>query len=346
MKIGDGNPCFIIAEIGANWKYCEDMGKNYQHAIKLIDAAVEAKADAVKFQVYRAEKMYPKEAGCADYLKNQKSIYQIIKDMELPYEWLPKLKEYCDKRGIIFTATPFDEKSADELEKVGIEFYKIASYTISHLPLLEHIAKKGKPIILSSGASNMEDITKAIQTIKDAGNNQIFLMQCTAKYPAPMESLNLKTIPKMKEIFSIPVGFSDHSRDPIIGPTAAVALGANILEKHYTSDNNLDGPDHKFAILIPELKEMVHAIRETEKALGSEEKIIVKSEEELYKFARRHVHTTKNISRGEKFTEENTAVLRSGRLEPGVEPKEFKNILGKSSKRDLKEGEGVQKGDY
>lgn len=344
--IGNGNPCFIIAEIGANWKYCNDPEKNYEHTLKLIDLAKEAGADAAKFQVYRAKKLYPKEAGLADYLKNPKSIYQIIEEMELPYEWIPKLKDYCDKKGIIFMATPFDEQSADELEKAGVEIYKIASYTISHLPLLEYIAKKRKPMILSTGASNLEDIRKAVEIIKSTGNTQIALMQCTAKYPAPLTSLNLKTIPKMKELFNLPVGFSDHSRNPVIGPVAAVALGANILEKHCTSNNNLEGPDHKFAVLMDEFKEMVNAVRETEKTLGSNEKSILRDEEELYKFARMHVHTLKAIKKGEKFTDENTAVLRSGKIKPGVDPYEFKNIVGKTAKRNLKEGEGVQKGDY
>ncbi|MFH2106798.1 MAG: N-acetylneuraminate synthase family protein [Candidatus Micrarchaeota archaeon] len=343
--VGDGEPCFVIAEAGANWKYCSDMQKNYEHALKLIDAAVEARADAVKFQIYRAKKMYPKNAGFADYLKNPKSIYDIIEEMEVPYEWIPKLKNYCDKKGILFTATPFDEQSADELAKVDMAVYKIASYSVSNTPFLSHIAKKGKPIILSTGASDLEDVKKAIKAIQAAGNNQIALMQCTAKYPAPMDTLNLMAIPKMKQMFGVPVGFSDHSRNPIIGPVAAVACGASIIEKHYTSDNNLDGPDHKFAVLCDELKQMVNAIHETEKALGSGEKVVLEGEKELHAFARHRVHSLMSIKKGESITHENVALLRSGKVKPGAEPERFAFIIGKKAKHDIAEGEGVHEAD-
>ena len=339
--IGEGESCFIIAEAGANWRYCEDMGKNYKHALKLIDLAAEAKADAVKFQVYRAERLYTKGSGYADYIGKKKPIYEIIRELELPYEWLPTLKGYCDKRDIIFLATPFDEKTVDELDALDVGAYKIASYTISHLPLLEHIAKKGKPMIMSTGATSLDDIKEAIECIKKVGNKQLALMQCTAKYPAPLNTLNLRIIPELKKRFDVPVGFSDHSREPLPAPLGAVALGADLIEKHYTTDNALEGPDHGFAILPHELKELVTDIRRLEEALGSSEKRIQEEEKELYKFARRSIHAIRKIKKGETFTNENIAVLRSGKVKPGLEPKFLKKVLGKKSIRHIKEDEGI-----
>ncbi len=340
-QIGDGAPCFVIAEAGANWRYCDDVGKNYEHALKLIDIATKANADAVKFQIYRAKRMYTKSAGFADYIGKEKSIYRIIEEMEVPYEWLPKLKEYCDKKDIIFLATPFDEKSADELEAVGMDAYKIASYTINHLPLLEYIAELGKPMIMSTGASSIKDIKDSVECVKKAGNNKLALMQCTAKYPAPLDTLNLRAIPELKKRFNVPVGFSDHSREPLPAPLGAVALGADLIEKHYTTDNALEGPDHGFAILPHELKELVTHIRQVEESLGSGEKIIQDGEKELYEFARRSIHAVREIKKGETLTSDNIAVLRPGKVKPGLEPKFLDKVLGKKAKGDIMVDEGI-----
>lgn len=294
-----------------------------------------AGADAVKFQLYRAKKLYVENAGYADYIGKKRSIYDIIKEMEVLYDWLPKLKKYCNDKNIIFLCTPFDEESADELEKVNIQAYKIASYTISHLPLIEYIAKKGKTIILSTGAADIKDIENAVSTIKNTGNKKIALMQCTAKYPAPLTTINLRVIPKLIEKFDAPVGLSDHSREPIIAPMGAVALGARIIEKHYTTDNNLPGPDHAFAILPDELKLLVRNIRKLEEALGEDSKIVQSEEEELYQFCRRRIYTIKDIKLGETLNNNNIAILRSGKQEMGLEPKHFGEILGKKAKHEI-----------
>jgi len=341
--IGEGAPCFIIAEAGSNWRICEDMKKNYQHLLKMIDIAVKAKADAVKFQLYRARKLYVEDAGCADYIGKKKKIYDIIKETELPYEWLPKLKEYCDKKGILFLCSPFDINSVEELEKVGVCAYKIASYSITYTSLLKHIARKGKPIILSTGASDLKDVNKAIETIKNEGNNQISLMQCTAKYPAPLETINLKTIPFLIKKFNVPVGLSDHSREPIIAPLGAVALGAKIIEKHFTTDNNLPGPDHNFAILDHELISLVEGIRKMERCLGKSNKKVQESEQELYQFCRRRIYAIKDIKKGDVFAEDNIAVLRSGKKERGLEPENFEKILGKKSTENIKKNSPILK---
>lgn len=341
-KIGEGYPAFIIAEAGSNFKISEEPKTNYEHALKLIDLAKEANADAIKFQLYKAEKLYVENAGCADYIGKKKPIYQIIKEMELPYEWLQKLKKHCDEKNIIFLCAPFDERSADELEKIGIEAYKIASYAITHTPLLKHIAKKGKPILLSTGASNLEDIRKAVKTIKEQGNDQIALMQCTAKYPAPLSTINLKIIPNLIKEFEVPVGLSDHSREPLIAPLGAVALGAKIIEKHFTTDNKLPGPDHGFAILPEELKEIAKNVKMLEEALGKEDKKVIEEEKELYDFARVYIYTTKDMKKGDTFTTENIAVLRPGKAEKGLEPEKYEKIIGKKAATELKKGQPLK----
>ncbi|MCK5016994.1 MAG: N-acetylneuraminate synthase family protein [Candidatus Peribacteraceae bacterium] len=339
--IGEDEKTFIIAEAGANFRISEDPEINYHHALKLIDIAIEAKADAVKFQLYRADSLYVENAGYADYIGKRKSIYQIINEMEIPYDWLPKLKKYCDEKEIIFLCTPFDEKSADQLENIGILAYKIASYTITHLPLIRHIAKFDKPIILSTGASNIDDIQQAIDTIKGIGNNQISLMQCTAKYPAPLSTVNLRVIPELEKIFQVPVGLSDHTREPLIAPLGAVTLGANIIEKHYTTDNNLPGPDHGFAILADELKLLVKSIRDLELCLGSSNKEIQNEEEELHQFCRRRIYTLKDIKEGETLSDSNIAILRSGKQEIGLEPIHLEQVLGKKAKHLIKKNDPV-----
>lgn len=346
MKIGkkeisDTGPCFIIAEAGANFRISDNPKINFKHALELIDIAVEARADAVKFQLYRAEKLYVEDAGYADYIGKKKSIFQIIKDMEVPYEWLPKLKEYCDKKGIIFLCTPFDEEAVDELEKVGIQAYKVASYSINHIPLLKYIARKEKPMLLSTGASDIKDIEIAIDAIKGENNNQIALLQCTAKYPAPLSAINLRSIVFLKKKFNIPVGLSDHSREPLIAPLGAVALGAKIIEKHYTTDNSLPGPDHGFAILALELKDLVKGIRGLEAALGNENKIVLDVEGELYDFAREYIYANKDIKKGETFTRENLIILRSGKAKKGLDPIKYEQILGKKSKKNLSRNDSV-----
>lgn len=333
--IGDGEPTFIIAEAGSNHNGKLDLAK------KLIDTAAEAGADAVKFQVFRANRLYPKRSGTADYLKNEKSIYQIIKEMEMPHEWLPELFNYCNKKGIIFLASVFDEESADKLEEVGVAAFKTASYECTHLPLLEHIAKKRKPVIMSTGLASIEEIRESLGVIYSSGNKDVALMHCVTKYPAPVEHTNLKVMDTLKSEFETPVGISDHSRNPLVVPLAAAALGANLIEKHFTLDNNLPGPDHKFAVEPQELKDMVKGIRDVELALGSPVKKITPVEEELYKFARRRIHARKRIEKGEVLTEENIAILRSGKLKPGLEPKFFEELLGKKANRGIEEGEGI-----
>ncbi len=333
--IGKGKPTFIIAEAGSNHN-----GK-LEHAKKLIDIATEAGADAVKFQVFRTEKLYPKNAGYADYLKTKKSIYQIIEEMEMPYDWIPKLYEYCKEKGIMFLASHFDEESADKLEEVGVDAYKIASYECTHVPLLKYTAKKGKPIIMSTGLASLGEIEESLDAIHAQRNSQVALMHCVAAYPAPIEHTNLKVIDSLKAVFDVPVGISDHTRDPLLVPLAATARGAHIIEKHFTLSNELEGPDHKFAVEPHELKAMVNGVRAVEKALGSPVKKITPVEEDLYKFARRRIHAKKTIKKGEVLSESNIAILRSGKQKPGLAPKFWDLLIGKVAAKDIGGGDGI-----
>ena len=325
-RIGEAEPCFIIAEAGSNHNGSLDQAR------RLIDIASEAGADAVKFQLFRADRMYPKNAGISGYLKSPKTIYDIISEMEMPYEWLPRLQAHCQERKILFFASVFDEESADRLDPY-VEAFKIASYELTHHPLVRHVALKGKSMILSTGTANLDEVKETIREIEKTGNENFSLMQCTAAYPAPLESLNLRVIPALKEIFGVPVGLSDHSRDPVVAPLAAVGIGANLLEKHFTLSNRLPGPDHPFALEPPELKQMIREIRQAEKAMGNGQKVMQPVETELRSFARRSIFSVREIQAGETFSRENIAVLRRGVRTPGLEPKDFPRLLGKRALR-------------
>jgi len=337
--VGEGRPCFVIAEAGSN------HNGNLEQAKRLIDVAVEAGADAVKFQLFRASKLYPKNAGQSDYLKLDESIYDIMTAMEMPYEWLPKLAEHCRQSEIIFMASAFDQESVDQLDPY-VSAYKIASYEMTHLPLVRYIAGKGKPVIISTGTASLEEVDETVEVFFETGNRDLMLMQCTASYPAPVESLNLRAIPTLKDAFQVPVGFSDHSLSPLVGPLAAVALGADLVEKHFTLSTQLPGPDHAFSLEPDELKSMVRSIREVELSLGSGVKETQPVEEELRGFARRSVFAIKDISAGDSLTPNNIDVLRSGNLEPGLAPKHYDEILGNKANRDIQAGSAIQREDY
>lgn len=337
--IGSGEPCFIIAEAGSN------HNGSLEQALRLIDVAVEAQADAVKFQLFRARTLYPKSAGRSDYLKLDKPIYDIISDMEMPYEWLPDLAGYCQDRGIIFLSSAFDEESVDRLDPY-VAAFKVASYEMTHLPLVRHIAGKGKPVIISTGTANLEEVAETVEAFHETGNHELILMQCTAAYPAPVESLNLRTITTMKEAFQVSVGLSDHSRDPLAGPMAAVAMGAELVEKHFTLSTRLPGPDHAFSLEPHELDLMVKKIREVEQALGNGEKAAHPVEMELRSFARRSIFAVRNIAAGDVFSPETMAVLRCGELKPGLAPKHYDEVLGKTATRNISADSAIQSGDY
>jgi len=342
------NKVFIIAEAGSNWK----MGTqelDMKMAKALINSAVDAKADAIKFQTYKSQTVYVPNAGESNYLAEsgiKENITKIFDDLSMSYDMIPILSDYCKNKNIQFMSTPFSVEDAKAVDPF-VQIHKIASYEISHSRLLEYVAKSGKPLILSTGAATYDDISWAVNYFWEKGGKDISLMQTTAKYPAPLHTLNLRVIPNLIKKFEVPVGLSDHSRDPIIGPIAAVALGATIIEKHFTLNNQLLGPDHFFALTPNELKIMVKAIRDCEISLGTGEKIIQVEEEELNKFAQRGIQAIKSIQKGEFFEEGvNIDILRPGNQKKGLHPKHLDEIMGKKATRCIDVGEGIHTDDY
>jgi sialic acid synthase SpsE len=326
--VGEGEPCFIIAEAGSN------HNGNFEQALCLIDIAAGSGADAVKFQHFKAAKLYPRSAGESDYLQTPKPIYDIIHEMEAPDDWVPKLAAYCRERGVVFLSSPFDEESADLLAPY-VPAFKIASYEMTHVPLLRHIARKGKPMIVSTGAATLDEVLHSVDIIRSEGIEEIILLQCTASYPTSLDAVNARAMVALREATGLPIGLSDHSRDPIIAPVVAVSLGACLIEKHFTLSNHLPGPDHKFAVEPHELKELVRRVREAERALGHGRKETLHVEQELRSFARRSIFATRLIAAGETLTAENVAVLRCGKLASGLAPREYDKLLGRKASRDI-----------
>lgn len=259
---------------------------------------------------------------------------------------IPELADYCKTQKIEFMSTPFSVNDAKAIDPFVLR-HKIASFEISHLRLIEFLAGTNKPLILSTGASTLEEIEWAVNYFYDNGGKDISLLHTISKYPAPLSSLNLKTMSELGKKFNIPVGFSDHSRSPTIGPITAVSLGGKIIEKHFTLNNNLPGPDHSFALTPIELKNMVEAIRGCELVLGSNEKTILPEEFELREFAHRGIQAIKEIKENDIFKEgENVDILRPGKQKQGIHPKYLKQLSGKKSKRNISQGEGIIQGDW
>jgi N,N'-diacetyllegionaminate synthase len=329
--------CYIVAEAGSN------HNGNLETAAELVEVAADAGVDAVKFQLFRAARMYPPGAGMADYLESGDEIFSLIESMEMPESWLSELAHLTAKRGLDLLVTPFDEASADAIEPF-VPMFKVASYELTHHPLLRHIAAKGKPLILSTGASTLDEIGRALVVAREAGAADIVLLQCTAAYPARVEALNISAMDELRR-FEVPVGFSDHSADPIIAPVAAVALGAAVVEKHFTLDRSLPGPDHRFAIEPDELKRLVSAVRDTELAVGNGCKDVHPDEVELRRFARRSVFAVQEIASGELLNTTNAAVLRSGKRDAGAPPELFERMLGKRAVRLLRANEPILEDD-
>ena len=332
--VGPGEPTFVIAEAGSNHNGDLDTAK------ELIDVAADAGADAVKFQTFRAEDLYVEESGEVEYLEDDRSIYDIIESMEMPYEWIPKLHDYCLDREIQFMSTPFDERSAEELAEY-VPAWKVASYTSSHIPFLRHLADTDKPIIMSTGAHEIDEISESVSTLREAGVEYLVLLQCVAAYPTPLSDINVRVVKTLQEEFGALSGLSDHTLDPVTAPSAAVALGASVVEKHFTLDKSMEGPDHEFALEPDELDTMVSAIRDTESALGTGEKRVSDVERELHDKARRAIHAVEDIAVGEALTAGNVKVLRPGDREPGLHPKFYDEVVGRVATTNIQMGSGI-----
>jgi len=331
-RIGKGYPVFMVVELSANHL------QKFDNAVKLIKAAKKAGADAIKLQTYTPDTI---TIDCDnEYFQikqgtiwDGKTLYELYKEAYTPWEWQPKLKEITEDLGLIFFSTPYDKTAVDFLEKMDVLCYKIASFEITDIPLIEYVASKGKPIIISTGIASLSDIEEAVNACRRMGNNQIALLKCTSAYPTPLDEVNLRTIPNMAETFKTVVGLSDHTLG-ISVPIASAALGACIIEKHLTLDRSLGGPDAPFSLEPDEFKAMVKSVREVEKALGEVSYELTEKMKKSREFSR-SLFVVKDIKAGEIFTEENVRSIRPGY---GLHPKYLKDVLGKKVKKDVKRG--------
>lgn len=323
---------FVIAELSAN------HNQNFDVAVETIRAAKEVGADAVKLQTYTADTITidcenPYFQIKQDTLWDGTTLYKLYQEAYTPWEWQYKLKEIAEEEGLVLFSSPFDKSSVDFLETLNVPAYKIASFEITDIPLIEYVGSKGKPIIISTGIATLEDIEDAIQACHRVGNDNIAILKCTSSYPAPLELANLRMIPEMRERFGVPVGLSDHTMGST-APVAAVALGARIIEKHFILDRSLGGPDASFSMNKEEFKLMVQSIRELEKALGEISYELSDKVRKNRKFAR-SLFVTKDIKSGEIITEVNVRSIRPG---DGLSPKFLPHILGREVVCDIEAG--------
>lgn len=323
---------FIIAEMSANHNHHLDI------ALDTIKAAKKAGADAIKIQTYTADTItlncQKPDFVCGKGLWEGETLYNLYQKAYTPWEWHEEIFRVAKEEGLICFSTPFDKTAVDFLESLGNPIYKIASFEITDIPLIQYIASKHKPIILSTGIAMEEDITLALDTIHSEGNNDITLLKCTSAYPAPVEEANLLTIPDMKNRFGVKVGVSDHTEGSLV-PITAVALGAEVVEKHFIIDRSIGGPDSAFSMEAPDFKDMVTSIRQVEQALGKVQYPTDPSKIKGREFSR-SLYVAEDMKAGDVITEQNVRSVRPGY---GLHPKYYKQILGKTVNRDLKKGD-------
>jgi N-acetylneuraminate synthase/N,N'-diacetyllegionaminate synthase len=328
----------VIAEAGVNHNGELDL------AFKLIDAAAAAGADAVKFQTFIASEVITAEAAKAEYQKTttgeQESQLEMVKRLELSFGDFRKLKMYCDDQGITFLSTPFDLKSVDFLAGLGVVALKISSGDLTNDPLLRHVAAQKRPVILSTGMSDMDEVREALAVINAAGNNDVILLQCVTNYPAAAEDINLRAMLSMQSAFDVNVGYSDHTLGIEI-PLAAVALGACVIEKHFTLDKNFAGPDHRASLEPHEFKAMVEGIRNVEASLGDGRKVPAASEASNAAVARRSIVASRDISAGTVITPAEITFKRPG---TGLPPRMADQVVGKTARVDVKAGTLLEPG--
>jgi N,N'-diacetyllegionaminate synthase len=330
--IGPGQPVFVIAEAGVN------HNGELKLARALIDVAVEAAADAVKFQTFRADRLATHEAPKAEYqlqtTGDAESQFEMLRRLELSADAHRELQSYCHERGIIFLSTPFDEEAVDFLDKLRVPAFKISSGDLTNSPLLEHVAGKGKPVILSTGMSELSELIEAVSVLNSAGCENPVLLHCVSNYPADPAEVNLRAMQTMRSAFDLPVGFSDHT-ERIDVALAAVALGACVIEKHFTLDRTLPGPDHRASLEPAELRELVRSIRRVEIALGNGRKVPTASEIETAKVARRSLVAARHIPAGTTLERDMVVMRRPG---TGMSPAMLNTLLDRHAKRDIAAG--------
>ena len=332
----------IIAEAGVN------HDGNLEKAINLIDIAAEAGADFVKFQTYKSEKLVSKTAEKANYQTINETIksdsqFELLKSLEIPLSWYPSLIKRCKEKEIEFLSTGFDEGSLKILQDLNISIFKIPSGEITNKPYLEYISKTDKKIILSTGMSNLDEVSMAIEILTSKGRKKedITVLHCNTEYPTPYEDVNLNAMVSMKEKFNINVGYSDHTQG-IEVPIAAVALGASVIEKHFTLDKKSIGPDHKASLNPNELKTMILSIRNIEKSLGTNSKIVSPSEEKNLTIVRKSIHIKNDIKKGSRIERKDLIMLRPG---DGISPMNIDEVIGREALSSLSMGHKLTKSD-
>lgn len=350
--IGSSHPVFIVAECGINHNGELDL------ALRLIEAAAASGAEGVKFQLFRAAGMYTPRAGdyrtaTGDFVP----IYKLMQDVELPLSWLPELSRASRDHGLKFIMTVCDEWCVQVMDDIEFDVYKVASYEIAHLPMLAEIARRDKPVFISTGAATEDEVREGMALLSANGTKPVGLFQCTAKYPAPEQALDLAVIPTLAAQYpNVVPGFSDHSFDPTRAPVQAVLHGARVIEKHFTLDRNLPGADHSFAVEPQHLRALVQAVRETEARLaageelpldpvlaGRNHKVVEPPEQVLRNFATRGIFSLRDIAAGEAFSRENLRVLRPGELRQGLHPRYYEQFInGACARRDIPQWTGLQ----
>lgn len=331
-SIGSDQPVFIVAEMSAN------HGQRFEDAVKIMEAAKEAGADAVKLQTYtpdtltiNCDKAYFNLEGTEWESTN---LYELYSQAYTPWEWQPRLKKIAEDLGLMLFSTPFDETAVDFLEQMDVPCYKVASFEVVDLPLLRKIARTGKPIIMSTGMATLAEIDEAVRAVRESGCRQLALLRCTSAYPALLDEMNLRTIPDLSQAFHVPVGLSDHSLDPAV-PIVAVALGACLIEKHFTLSRSCPNPDSSFSVEPHEFKAMVDAVRTTERALGAIHYGVSTTEATNLRF-RRSLFVIRDMKVGDTFSKENVRSIRPGH---GLHTRHLEDIMGKRATRDIERGE-------
>lgn len=330
-RIGPGNRCCVVAELSAN------HGGSYERAERLVRLAAECGADAVKLQTYTADTLtidcdaapFRIESG----LWQGQTLHELYRSAFMPWEWQPRLQAVAEQAGIILFSSPFDPSSADFLESMDMPAYKIASFENGDIPLIRHVARKGRPIIMSTGTATEEEVARAVDVIRGEGNEQIVLLKCTSAYPAAADQMHVRAIPWLASRFGLPVGLSDHSLDPIVVETA-VAAGACMVEKHFTERRGDGGPDAAFSLEPDELRALVERVRTVERILGTAA-LGISDQDRAGRRFRRSLFAVADIAAGEPLTNENVRSIRPG---DGLEPRYLDEILGKKAARAIGRG--------
>ncbi len=355
--VGEGEPCFVIAEAGSN------HDGELENALRLVDAAADAGADAVKFQLFRASQLYPSNCGVVDTPAGREDFFELLTRLEMPREWLGALNDRARERGTMLLFSVFDSGAIAAVARLDPPAFKVASPEMTHLPLLRELAAVGRPIILSTGMSTLGEIEESVSVLRDAGAAEIAVLHCVSAYPAPPSDCNLSVLPVLAAAFGVVVGYSDHTFDPTAAPLVAFALGASVVEKHYTLSRRSVGPDHPFAIEPDELATLVSELRTlhgvepaarmatvrrrlgdeaVDVLLGSPSKGVAASESEIAGCDRRSLHAIADIAEGEDIGANNVAVLRGERnLRPGLHPRYWEQLAGARAVRPIGYGQGI-----